>query len=72
MEIGLFWTFVLLAGMVTLAVWLIKLLFPASAAPCRSSRPSCDSLGLVDLHSPAARRDQDEIEKPIPGSNPSA
>ena len=72
MEIGLFWTLLLLAGMVTLAVWLVKLLFPTSGVPHRNSRRSNDTLGLVGRPYPAERRDQDENEKPSHGPSSSA
>ena len=71
MEIGLFWTLLLLAGMLTLAVWLVKLLFPASGVPRRNSQRGANTLGLVDLSDPTDRRNQDESEEPsrTPGSS---
>lgn len=69
-EIGLFWTLLLLVGMVTLAVWLVKLLFPASGGPRNDSRRSADPLGFVDRPYPADRRDQDDSSEP--GRDPNA
>lgn len=63
-EIGLLWTLVLLAGMVTLAVWLVKLLFPASGGPRNDSKRSADPLGFVDRPYQADRRDQDDSREP--------
>ena len=71
MEIGLFWMLLLLAGMLTLAVWLVKLLFPASGVPHRNSQRGADTLGLVDPSYPTDTRNQYESEDPSrkPGSS---
>ncbi len=63
-EIGLFWTLLLLAGMVTTVVWLVKLLFPASGGSRRDSRGGTDVLSFVDRPYLADRRDQDNSDKP--------
>jgi hypothetical protein len=63
-EIGLFWTLLLLAGTVTLAVWLVKLLFPAGSSSRKDYRRSADALGFVDRPHLADGLDQDESDKP--------
>lgn len=63
-EIGLFWTLLLLAGTVTLAVWLVTLLFPASGGLRRDSRRGADTLGFVERPHPAVGLDHDESDKP--------
>jgi hypothetical protein len=70
MEIGLFWTLLLLAGTVALAVWLVKLLFPASDGFRNDSRRSADPLGFVNRSYRADRRDQDDSSEP--DRNPNA
>jgi len=70
LEIGLFWTLLLLTGTVTLAVWLVKLLFPANSGPRNDSRRGTDTLGFVDRPYPADRRDQDDNNEP--GREPNA
>ena len=68
-EIGLLWTFLLLASTVALAVWLVKLLFPASGGPRNDPRRSTNPLGFVDRPYSSALRDQDDRGEPGPKPN---
>lgn len=68
-EIGLLWTLLLFAGMVTLVVWLVKLLFPAGGDVRRDARRGTDALGFVDQPHPGDRRDREEDDEPSRGPN---
>ena len=63
-EIGLFWTLLLLTGTVTLAVWLVKLLFPASSSSRKDYRRGADTLSFVDRPHLADGLDHDESDRP--------
>jgi hypothetical protein len=63
-EIGLFWTLLLLVGTVTLAVCLVKLLFPASGGLRSESQRGAGTLGFIDRPHPEGGLDRDKSDKP--------
>lgn len=65
LQLGPWWTLLLLAGTVTLVVGLITLLFPASGVPRRNSPSNAGTVGL--LGEPYPTDEWDKVEGDVLG-----